>query len=75
MKWIKTICTFLIAFFGLCMIGFFGCVGIFAVKGIFSYLFTHCHDLMWNIIFFTVGLIGAVIGFYIFCDGASKLKK
>ena len=66
---------FLITFIGMCIIGFFGYVGIFAFNDIFRYLFTHCSGLMWNIIFFIVGLIGAVIGFYIFWDGASKLQR
>ena len=75
MKWIKTIWYFLVALIGMCIIGFFGLIGICAVKEIFSYLFTHCSDLMWYIVFFIFGLIGTVVGWGIFCDGCDKLKK
>lgn len=75
MKWIKTIWYFLVTVIGMCIIGFFGLVGICAAKEIFNYLFTHCSDLMWYIAFFIIGLIGAVIGCAVFCDGADKLKK
>lgn len=75
MKWIKTIWYFLVSLMGMCMIGFFGLLGICAVKGIFSYLFTHCSDLMWYTLFFAFGLIGVVCGWGIFCDGVDKLKN
>lgn len=75
MKWIKCIWYFLVAFIGMCMIGFSGLLGILACKEIFSYLFVHCSDLMLYIMCFAFGVIGAVCGWYIFCDGADKLKK
>lgn len=77
MKWIKCIWAFLVlvTFIGMCMIGFFGLLGTCAMMEIFNYLFTHCNDLMWYTIFFAIGLIGAVGGWYMFCDGADKLKK
>lgn len=75
MKWIKTIWYFLTAFIGMCIMGFFGILGICAVRGIFSYLFTHCSDLMWLLAGFLISLLGAVIGWGTFCDGVDKLKK
>ena len=75
MKWIKCIWAFLVAFIGMCMIGLFGTLGICAINGIFSYLFTHCSDLMWLIVGFIISLCGVVIGWGIFCNGADKLRK
>ena len=75
MKWIKCIWYFLVAFIGMCMIGLFGLIGICAVKGIFDYLFTYCNDLMWYTMYFAIGLIGAVGGWCLFCDGSDKLRK
>ena len=75
MKWIKTIWYFFVIVIGMCIVGFFGSVGISAAKGLFSYLFTHCSDLMWYTMFFAFGLIGTVIGWFIFWDGANKLFK
>lgn len=75
MKWIKIIWYFLIAFIGMCIIGFFGLLGICAVKEIFSYLFTNCKELMVHTIIFAFGLIGVVIGWAVFCDGVDKLKN
>lgn len=75
MKWIKTSWYFLIAFIGMCIIGFFGATGIFAFNEIFRYLFTHCSDLMWYTIIFIFGILGVVIGWGMFCDGADKLKN
>lgn len=74
MKWIKIIWYFLIAFIGMCIIGFFGSLGICAVKEIFSYLFTHCKEIMVHTIIFVFGLIGVVIGWGVFCDGVDRLK-
>ena len=74
-KWIKDIWYFLVACIGMYMIGFFGLLGICAIKGIFNYLFTHCNDLMWYTLFFAFGVVGVVIGWRIFCNGADKLKK
>ena len=75
MEWIKCIWAFLVAFIGMCLIGFFGLLGTCAAKGIFGYLFTHCNDLMWYTMYFTIGLIGVVGGWYMFCDGLDKLRK
>ena len=74
MKWIKTTWYFLITLIGMSMIGFFGLLGICAVKGIFSYLFTHCSDLMWLLVGFMISLCGVVIGWNVFCNSADKLK-
>lgn len=74
MKWIKTIWYFLTAFIGMCIMGFFGSIGVLALNEIFSYLFTHCSDLMWYTIIFIIGLIGVLVGWLVFCDGADKLK-
>ena len=75
MKWIKIICAFLIAFIGMCMMYFFGLVGIISIKGLFSYPFTYCSDLMVYTIFFAIGVLGVVIGSAVFCDGVDKLKN
>lgn len=74
MKYIKMCLFFLGALFGMALIGFFGSLGIHAVKEIFSYLFTHCNYLMWCIMFFLFGVIGVVIGWNIFCKCADKLE-
>jgi uncharacterized membrane protein YeaQ/YmgE (transglycosylase-associated protein family) len=74
MKWIKTIWYFLITFIGICMICFFGLVGVCAAKDIFSYLWVHCSDLMWFVVGFLISVIGAVIGWGVFSDGLNKLK-
>lgn len=75
MKWIKIICAFLIVFIGMCITGFFGSMCISAISEVFSYLFTHCSDLMRYTMFFAFGLVGVVIGWGIFWVGANKLKK
>ena len=75
MKWIKYIWAFLVAFIGMCLIGFLGLLGICAIKSIFNYLFTYCNELMWYIIGFVISLIGVVCGWGIFCDGLDKLRK
>lgn len=76
MKWIKTIWYFLTAFIGMCIVGFFGSVGISAFNEIFKYLFTNCScDLMTYIIMFILGVLGVVIGWGVFNDGADKLLK
>ena len=65
---------FLGTLLGMTIIGFFGLLGIYAVKEIFSYLFIHCSDLMLHTMFFIFGVIGVVIGWGIFCNFADKLK-
>ena len=75
MKWIKCIWAFLVAFIGMCIICFFGLLGICAIKEIFNYLFTHCIDLMWYSVAFAFGVVGAVLGWFMFCDGLDKLGK
>ena len=74
MKWVKIICAFLIAFSGMCTIGFFGLFGICAIKGIFNYLFTYCSELIWLSIGFLISLVGVIIGWGVFSDGIYKLK-
>ena len=74
-KWIKIIWFWLIAFVGMCMIGFFGILGVCAIKSIFNYLFTYCNELMWYIAGFIINLIGVVLGWYMFCNGLDKLKR
>ena len=75
MKWIKCIWAFLVAFIGMCIIGFFGLLGIYAIGEVFNYLFTYCNNLMWYSIAFAFGVVGAVLGWYMFCDGLDKLRK
>ena len=74
MRYIKMSLFFLGALFGMALIGFFGSFGVYTVKEIFSYLFTHCSDLMWYIMFFIFAIIGVVSGWSIFCKFADKLK-
>lgn len=74
MRYIKMGLFFLGALLGMALIGFFGLLGIYAVEGIFSYLFTHCSDLMLYAMFFIFGVIGVVIGWGVFCNFADKLK-
>lgn len=71
----KHIWYFLITFIGMCVIGFFGLIGIHACSEIFIYLFTHCLDLMCYSILFAFAVIGVVLGWFIFCSGLDKLKK
>lgn len=71
----KRIWHFLIAFIGICIIGFFGSLGIRTGSEIVSYLFTHCIDLMCHTILFAFGVIGVVVGWFTFCDGLDKLKN
>ena len=71
----KRIWYFLITFIGMSIIGFFGSLGIRACFEIFSYLYTHCIDLMCHTILFAFGLIGVVVGWFTFCDGLDKLKN
>ena len=75
MKWIKRIWYFLTALIAMSIIGFFGLMGIASLRGIFDYLFTHCSDLLGFIIFFVIGLIGVVIGWFTFCDSLDKFKN
>lgn len=74
MKYIKTCLFFLGVLIGMTLMGFFGLLGICAVKEIFNYLFTHCSDLMLYTMFFIFGVIGAAIGWGVFCNFADKLK-
>ena len=74
MRYIKMCLFFLGVLIGMTLMGFFGSLGIHAVKEIFSYLFTHCSDLIWYTMFFIFGIIGVVIGWSIFCKFADKLK-
>ena len=71
----KHIWHFLITFIGVCIIGFFGSLGIRACSEIFIYLFTHCIDLMCHTILFAFGVIGVVVGWFTFCNGLDKLKN
>ena len=57
------------------IIGFFGLMGVTALRKIFDYLFTHYCDLMLFIVFFVIGLIGVVIGWFTFCDSLDKFKN
>ena len=74
-KCIKCIWAFLIAFIGMCLIGFFGLLGVCAMRSIFNYLFTHCNELIWYTAGFAISLIGVVCGWCVFCNGADKLKS
>jgi hypothetical protein len=71
----KHIWHFLITVIGICIIVFFGSLGIRACSEIVIYLFTHCIDLMCHTILFAFGLVGVVIGWFTFCDGLNKLKN
>ena len=77
MKWIKTIWYFLTAFIGMCIVGFFGLIGISAFNEIFKCIFTNCScsGLMTYIIMFIFGVIGTLIGWGVFNDGTDKLFK
>ena len=75
MKWIKCIWAFLVAFIGMCLICFFGLLGICAIGEIFNYQFAHYSDLMWYSVAFAFGVVGTVLGWYLFCDGLDKLSK
>lgn len=70
----KQIWHFFITFMGMCIIGFFGLLGIHACSEIFTYLFTHCFNLMCYTITFVFGVIGVTLGWFMFCDGLDKLK-
>ena len=59
----------------MCIISFFGTLGICAINGIFNYLFTHCNELIWLTVGFSISLIGVIIGWCVFSNGADKLKK
>ena len=75
MKWIKYIWAFLVAFIGMCLIGFFGLTGIFGACGFFISLLEHCPGIFLGLGMFIFGVLGTVIGWGMFRDWVSKLSK
>ena len=75
MKWIKTIWYFLIAFIGMCIIGFFGLIGFIGIYGVFVSLWEYCPNIIIGLGLFVIGVLFVTIGWDIFCKFADKLKN